>query len=58
MKPSDRFDSLIRYWGERVQLPFDLLKAQMMAESSGNPKAESPVGAKGLFQLMPGLPVT
>lgn len=54
MKPSDRFDSLIRYWAERAQLPWELVKAQVMAESSGNPKARSGVGAMGLLQLMPG----
>ena len=53
MKPSDRFDSLIQFWAERVQLPFPLVKRQMMAESSGNPKAVSPCGARGLLQLMP-----
>jgi membrane-bound lytic murein transglycosylase F len=35
-----------------VSLPFDLVKRQMMAESAGNPKAVSPAGARGLFQLM------
>lgn len=53
MKPSDRWDSLIQYYAERVGLPWDLCKRQMMAESAGNPDAVSPCGAMGLMQLMP-----
>ena len=54
MRPSDRFDSLIQYWAERVELPPALVKAHMLAESSGNPNARSVCGAMGLLQLMPG----
>lgn len=53
MKPSDRWDSLLQYYAERVALPWDLCKRQMMRESAGNPDAVSPCGAMGLFQLMP-----
>lgn len=34
-------------------LPFDRVKAQMMAESGGRSKVISEAGAVGLFQLMP-----
>lgn len=54
MKPSDRFDSLIQYWAEVYVLPWERVKRQMMAESSGNPIARSSAGAVGLMQLMPG----
>ena len=53
MKPSERFDSLVTYYAERAGLPADLIKRQMMAESSGNPSAKSQCGAQGLLQLMP-----
>lgn len=53
MKPSDRWDSLIQYYAERVGLPWDLCKRQMMQESAGNPDAVSPCGAMGLMQIMP-----
>ena len=53
MKPSDRWDSLLTYEAERVGLPFHVVKAQMLAESAGNPDAVSPCGAMGLMQLMP-----
>jgi len=54
VKPSERWRSLITYYAERVNLPPDIVFRQMMRESSGNPKAVSPAGAKGLLQLMSG----
>lgn len=49
----DRFDLTIRYWCERHHWPWwHRIKAQLLAESSMNPKAVSPVGAKGLAQFM------
>lgn len=56
MNAADRFDSLIRYHCHKVGLPFHWLwvKVQAGVESNFNPKAVSPVGAKGLLQLMPG----
>lgn len=54
MEPVDRYDSLIRYTCQRYNWPWWLrIKAQLLAESSMNPKAVSPVGAKGLAQFMP-----
>jgi len=56
MNAEDRYDSLIRYHCQELGLPFNWIwvKAQAGVESSFNPKAVSPVGAKGLLQLMPG----
>jgi hypothetical protein len=51
----DRWDSLIRYWVEKIWPDVDwrLIKAQAMVESNMDPKAVSPAGARGLLQLMP-----
>ena len=56
MKAEDRYDSLIQFYCQKYQTPFDwlLVKAQIEQESAFNPIAISPAGAKGLMQLMPG----
>ena len=50
---NDRYDSLFRYYAQQYGLDWRLVKAQAIAESSLNPRAVSPVGAKGLMQFMP-----
>jgi len=54
VNPQNRYDSLIEFYAEKYGLGqyVHWLKNQMLAESSGNPKAVSPKGAKGLFQFM------
>ena len=48
------FEPLIQQAAEKYQLPPDLLRKQVQAESSFNPNAVSKAGARGLMQLMPG----
>ena len=53
---ASKYDTVFRKYSKRFFGPgFDwrLFKAQAMAESSMNPNAVSPVGARGLMQLMP-----
>ena len=46
-------NGLIRAASERTGLPADLLSAIVRQESANNPDAVSPVGARGLMQVMP-----
>ena len=48
----DRYGPLIDRAAEAHQVDSALVSAVIQAESSGNPKAVSPAGAKGLMQLM------
>ena len=53
----DRYDDIFRKYSKRFFGPaFDwhYFKAQGLAESGLDPKARSPVGARGVMQLMPG----
>lgn len=47
------YDELIRRHARRYQLDWRLMAAQAFVESRFDPDAESWVGAKGLFQVMP-----
>jgi membrane-bound lytic murein transglycosylase F len=54
---ADRYDDTFRKYSKRFFGPtFDwqYFKAQALAESGLDPNAKSPVGARGLMQLMPG----
>ncbi len=47
------FDGLVKKSAREYAFDWRLIVAQMWQESSFNPKAESPVGAQGLLQVMP-----
>lgn len=53
MRPQDRYDSLIQYYAQKYGLDWCRIKRQIEAESSFNPAAVSPAGARGLAQWMP-----
>lgn len=52
-KESAAFDQMIRQACQRHGVEFALVKAVIKAESSFDPSALSPAGARGLMQLMP-----
>ncbi len=47
------YDKLVRKYADLYGFDWRLVTAQMYQESKFNPKAKSPVGARGLMQLMP-----
>lgn len=47
------YDSLVKEVALDYEVDWRLITAQMWQESSFDPKAESPVGAQGLLQVMP-----
>ncbi len=53
MKPDARYDSLFQFYGEKYNVDWRWLKAQVKAESGFDPNALSSVGAEGLAQFMP-----
>lgn len=50
----DAYDDIIREASEAFDVPFELIKAVIRAESAFNRRAVSRAGAQGLMQLMPG----
>lgn len=53
IKPSKEISSVLQNASSVYKVPFNLLKAVAYTESRYNPTAVSPVGAKGLMQIMP-----
>ena len=53
VRPTSRYDSLIREASNRYGVGFELIKAVIHAESAFDPFAVSRKGARGLMQLMP-----
>lgn len=49
-----KWDSIIEEKARQYGLPPALVRSVIWQESRGNPNATSPVGARGLMQLMPG----
>ncbi|MCP4494927.1 MAG: transporter substrate-binding domain-containing protein [Gammaproteobacteria bacterium] len=47
------FDNLVQKYADKYGFDWRLITAQMFQESGFNPDAKSPIGARGLMQLMP-----
>lgn len=52
--PLDQFQAHIKEAAQRFSIPESWVRAVIIAESNGDPRAVSPRGAMGLMQLMPG----
>ena len=53
MNARERYDSLFQFYAQDTGIPWQLMKAQAIAESNLDPDAVSRVGAVGLTQFMP-----
>lgn len=53
-RPGTDYDEIIGFAARRFGVPERVIHAVVKAESSYNPRAVSPAGARGLMQLMPG----
>jgi soluble lytic murein transglycosylase-like protein len=53
-KTTDEYQSIIEQASVKYNVPVDLIKAVISAESDYNPNSVSKSGASGLMQLMPG----
>jgi soluble lytic murein transglycosylase-like protein len=53
MERVERFSQPIRYYSSLHGIDANLTRAIIWVESRGNPRSISPVGARGLMQLMP-----
>ncbi|MCK5733451.1 MAG: lytic transglycosylase domain-containing protein [Candidatus Latescibacteria bacterium] len=53
MERVERFSRPIRYYSRFFDVDSNLTRAIIWVESRGNPRSISPVGARGLMQLMP-----
>src|SRR5690606_15410648 len=54
-QPINQWDNFVGEAARQYGVPPNLLKAMMRVESGGNPRAQSPAGATGLMQVMPGM---
>ncbi|MBF0538828.1 MAG: lytic transglycosylase domain-containing protein [Nitrospirae bacterium] len=52
-RPVDKYEAIINESAQKYGVNPALIKAVIMAESNGDPKAQSYAGARGLMQLMP-----
>ncbi|WP_218251713.1 lytic transglycosylase domain-containing protein [Candidatus Magnetobacterium casense] len=52
-KVLDKYEAIINESAQKYEVNPALIKAVIMAESNGDPKAQSYAGARGLMQLMP-----
>ena len=52
MARSDKYEPLIQKYAKEYGVPAALMREQIKSESNFNPRAVSPMGAKGLTQFI------